>query len=223
MQHDRLTLGRMTNPVRGFLHGSAALASAAGLVVLVVRTASDLPRLTSMLVFGLSLIGLYTTSALYHSVPWPPRWKVRLQRLDHTMILFLVAGTYTPLAVNVLSGRWRVVTLGVVWGLALLGMAQKIAFPRVRAWFTLVLALGMGWFAVVPLAELADRLAFPALLLIALGGLAYMIGAVVYASRRPRLFPRIFSHHELFHVFVVIGSAFHFVMVFLYVVPIPRI
>ncbi len=216
---ERLTLGRMQNPVRGFLHGSAAIASLVGLVVLTVQTSSDAVRMWSMVIFGLSLVALYTTSSLYHSVPWREKWERRIQRVDHSMILVLVAGSWTPIAMNVLDGSWRIFTMSVVWGLALIGVGQKILFPRVPQWFTVALATTMGWFAVIPLPEIVQRLSRGAIVLLLVGGILYTIGMVIYATRWPRLFPRVFSSHEVFHVLVVAGSAVHFALVYNYVVP----
>ncbi len=217
---ERATLGRMQNPVRGILHGSAALASAVGLVYLISRTARDAATMWSVVVFGVSLIALYTTSSLYHSVPWSAAWKSRFQRLDHSMILVLVAGSWTPVAVNALDGTWRVVTLAIVWIAAVVGVVQKLAWPQIRVWFTITLATAMGWFALVPLREIAASLATEALFLMFLGGLFYTSGMIIWATKRPRLFPRVFSYHEVFHVLVVAGSAVHFVMIAAYVVPI---
>src|SRR5205085_7901628 len=117
--HERLTLGRMQNPVRGLLHGAAAAASLVGTVLLWTRGAGDVGRQLSLLVFGVSLLALYTVSSLYHSVPWRGPWKARMQRLDHAMIYVLVAGTYTPIVAIALSGRTRSTILGAVWGIAL--------------------------------------------------------------------------------------------------------
>jgi len=216
---DRVRLGKMTNPVRGFLHGSAAVVSAAGMTLLIVRSAPDAARVVSMTIFGVSLIGLYSASALYHSVPWREKWKQRMQRLDHSMIFILVAGTYTPIAVNVLDGNWRTVTLAVVWGAAAVGIAQKIALPRVPDWVSIALQTTMGWFAIVPFLELVDALSNGAIALMIAGGLSYTIGLILLANERPQLFPRIFSHHEVFHILVVMGSLFHFLMILWYVVP----
>lgn len=216
---DRATLGRMQNPVRGGLHGTAAVVSVAGLVNLVVRTIDNRPSMWSMVVFGLSLIVLYTTSSLYHSVPWNGRWKKRMQRLDHAMIFILIAGTYTPIAYNVLSGRWRSLTLGVVWGIAAIGIGQKLFLPQVRTWFSITLQTTMGWFAVVPIAEIARRLPNLALIFLFAGGLSYTVGMVIFSTKRPRLFPRVFSYHEVFHVLVVIGSLAHYLVVWIWVVP----
>ena len=209
----------MTHPVRGFMHGAAALVSVAGLILLVARSSPDKVRVLSVTIFGLSLIALYTTSALYHSIPWREKWEGRMQRLDHSMIFVLVAGTYTPIAVVVLDGAWRAITLSVVWGLAGIGIAQKIALPRVPTWFSITIQTAMGWFAIIPLLELIENLSGGAIALMILGGLSYTGGLVVLATERPQLFPRIFSHHEVLHVLVVAGSLFHFFMILWYVVP----
>lgn len=216
---ERMRLGKMTNPVRGFLHGSAAVISAAGMALLILRSAPDPTRVFSVVVFGCSLIGLYTASALYHSVPWRAKWKQRMQRVDHSMIFVLVAGTYTPVAINVLDGSWRFVTLSVVWGAAAVGIIQKIAFPTVPDWVSIALQTTMGWFAIIPFLELVRRLSGGAILLMIAGGLSYTIGLVLLATERPQLFPRVFSHHEVFHILVVLGSLFHFLMILWYVVP----
>lgn len=209
----------MTHPVRGFMHGGAALVSVAGLVLLVVRSSPDGVRMLSMVIFGVSLVALYTTSALYHSIPWREKWDNRMQRVDHSMIFLLVAGTYTPVAVNVLSDAWRIATLSVVWGLAAVGIAQKIALPRIPSWFSITIQTTMGWFAIIPILELIEALSDGALALMVLGGLCYTGGLIILATQRPQLFPRIFSHHEVFHVLVVAGSIFHFLMILWYVVP----
>ena len=214
-----MRLGKMTNPVRGLLHGSAAVVSIAGLTVLVVRSAPDTARIVSVMIFGVSLIALYSASALYHSVPWRAKWKQRMQRLDHSMIFVLVAGTYTPIAGNVLDGVWRTVTLSGVWGAAAVGITQKIAFPRVPGWASIALQTTMGWFAIVPFLELVDALSNGAIALMIAGGLSYTIGLILLANERPQLFPRVFSHHEVFHILVVMGSLFHFLMILWYVVP----
>jgi hemolysin III len=220
---ERITLGKMMHPVRGFLHGSAAVVSVAGLTILLWRSRQDVPRALSMAVFGVSLIALYTTSALYHSVPWRQRWEARMQRLDHSMIFLLVAGTYTPVAFNVLTGWWRTVTLAVVWGAAGIGILQKIVLPRLHASFSITLQVVMGWFAIIPFLELVERLSNGAIALMVAGGLSYTVGMIIMVAHRPRLFPRIFSSHEVFHILVVAGSLFHFLMILWYVVPIERL
>lgn len=220
---ERLTLGRMQHPVRGFLHGGAALAALAGLIVLVTRTASDIPRMLSMVVFGSSMVALFTTSSLYHSVPWKKRWKQRMQRFDHSMIFLLVAGTYTPIAFNVLDGPIRSITLLFVWGAALVGILQKMLLPKIRNWFSITLYMVMGWFAVIPLPRLVARLNLEAVLLLIAGGVLYSVGMVLLVTKRPRLAPRVFSYHEVFHILVIAGSTMHFLLILWFVSTIPRL
>jgi hemolysin III len=214
---ERLTLGKMQNPVRGFLHGAAAIASVIGAVFLWGRCAGDLTRQLALLVFGLSLVALYTGSTLYHSVPWRRVWKKRMQRVDHSMIYILVAGTYTPLACIVLDGWLRWAALGTAWGIAAIGILQKLFFPKVGDWFSITLQTTQGWVALPFFVPLAHRLPNPAMLLTAVGGIFYTVGMVCLVTERPRLWPRVFSHHEVFHIFVVAGSSAHYAMTFLYV------
>lgn len=197
--------------------------SLAGLIVLAVKTSGDLPRMLTMLVFGGSMVALYTTSSLYHSVPWKERWKRRMQRFDHSMIFLLVAGTYTPISFNVLTGPWKWITLGVVWGIAVFGILQKMLFPKVRNWLSFTLYMVMGWFAVIPVKELFDRLPLEAMVLLIVGGASYSVGMILLIAKRPKLSPRIFSYHEVFHILVITGTLLHFLMILVYVVPIERL
>ena len=215
----RVMLGRMHNPVRGILHGSSAIAAAVGAVFLWSRCAGDLSRQVALLVFGLSLVTLYTVSSLYHSVPWRRVWKDRMQRTDHAMIYVLIAGSYTPMAFIALEGSLRTATLVTVWSIALIGIAQKVFLPKVGHWFSVALPSVQGWLALPLLAPLAERLPQPGFVLLVVGGLLYMFGLAVFLTRRPRLWPRVFSHHELFHVFVVGGSAAHYAATFSYLAP----
>ncbi len=214
---ERLKLGRMQNPVRGFLHGTAAIASVLGGIVLWVRCSGDLSRQVALLIFALSLVSLYTVSSLYHSVPWRRVWKERMQRVDHSMIYILIAGSYTPLAYIVLDGWIRWAALSTAWGIALVGILQKVFLPKLGDWFSITLQTTQGWVALPFLVPIAQRLPFPAMLLTVLGGILYTVGMVFLVTERPRLWPRVFSHHELFHICVVGASGAHYTMMFLYV------
>ncbi len=216
---ERLTLGKMRNPIRGFLHGGAALASIAGLVWLMVRARGSVPAVAGALVFGTALVVMYTGSALYHSVPWGEGWKRRLQRLDHSNIYLVVAGTFTPIAISSLDGAALAWSLAAVWGIGVVGIALKTLLPNVKTWLSVTLQTVMGWLALVWLPDIYEALGLRAALLIALGGLSYTLGTVVFATKRPRLLARSFSYHELFHVLVVAGSAIHFAAVALYAIP----
>lgn len=216
---ERLTLGKMQNPIRGFLHGGAAVATMVGLGFLVHRAWGSGPAMIAALVFGVALLAMYTISSLYHSVPWTQRAKEALQRIDHSMIFLVVAGTFTPVAIAALEGAALVTALGIVWTIAVTGIAIKAFMPHVRTWLSVTLQLLMGWSALIWLPQVFEVLGIGAVALIAAGGLAYTAGVVIFTTKRPKLFPRSFSYHELFHVLVVAGSSLHFAAIFRYAIP----
>lgn len=166
----------------------------------------------SLAVFGISLVGMYTVSTLYHSVPWRPRQRARMQRLDHTMIHLLIAGTHTPIAWIVFDGWLRWATLAFQWGVVAIGVAQKSRSNMTGA-ASIALMMTQGWVSLAMLWPLAWLLPWTAIFLIALGGMLYSVGMVLMATGWPRLWPRVFSAHELFHVFVIGGSSVHFAVV----------
>lgn len=216
---ERITLGKMQNPIRGFLHGGAAVVSLIGLAALIARSWGYPTAVIGALIFGVSLILMYTTSSLYHSIPWSGRWKTRMQRLDHSMIFLVVAGTFTPIAIASLDGVPLTLALGSVWGLALVGIVLKAVLTRTATWLSVTLQLSMGWSALIWMPEFYRDLGSGAILLLALGGLCYTVGVVVFLTKKPLLFPRSFSYHELFHVLVVAASALHFLAIFRYALP----
>jgi hemolysin III len=215
--HERIRLGKMTHPVRGFLHGTAAVVSTVGAVLITVLAAGGLARRASLLVFGLSLVGLYTVSALYHSIPWGELWKRRWQRLDHTMIHVLVAGTFTPLAIIVLDGWLRAGTLTVQWLIVGVGAVHNLALKRPVQTASIALQTTQGWLALLLLWPLATRLPWTAIMLIVMGGVFYTVGMVIMVTGRPRLWPQVFSSHEVFHLLVVAASSLHFAAIAAYV------
>ncbi len=216
---ERLTLGRMQNPIRGFLHGAAALASLVGLILLVRRAQDSTTALAGAFVFGVALVVMYSISTLYHSIPWSPTWKRRLQRLDHSAIYLVVAGTFTPVAIASLRGAALAVALTLVWIIAAVGILLKMVLPRVVTWLSVTLQMVMGWLVVFWIPQILNTLGATALVLIALGGLSYSVGVVVFTTKRPRLSPRVFSYHELFHLMVILGSFLHYLAVFAYALP----
>ncbi len=210
---ERLTLGKMQNPVRGILHGTAAVLSAVGLAALVVHARGDATRMTGAIVFGTSLLSMYVISALYHSIPWRTRTKAWLQRVDHSMIFLVVAGTMTPVATATLEGGALLAVLLSVWGMALTGIVLKLVLRRSLTWLSITLQMVMGLSLVFWLPRLFDRFGWSVTWPILAGGAAYTIGMIMFATRWPRLSPRVFSAHELFHVLVVAASSLHYVAV----------
>lgn len=216
---ERMTLGKMQNPIRGFLHGGAAVVSVIGLLLLLARSDGDVTAIWSSIAFGGSLIAMYSVSSLYHSIPWQPPWKKRMQRLDHTMIFLVVAGTFTPIALASLSGASLRIALWSVWGLAIVGIVLKTLLPNTATWLSLTIQLTMGWSALIWMPAIYRQLGTAAIVLIAVGGLFYTVGVVIFTRKSPVLFARSFSYHELFHVMVILASVSHYLAVYLYAVP----
>ena len=172
-----------------------------------------------LLVFGGSLIACYGLSALFHSVQLPPEPHSYLERLDHIGILLLIAGTYTPVAWALMRGNWLRGTLSTVWTTTLICSARVCYGGVMPRWVSTSIYLAMGWGALFCYFELARRHSHRALLPLPLGGMFYSVGAVINLARWPVLLPGAFAAHELFHFFVIAGSACHVLFVFRVVVP----
>lgn len=208
--------------LRGWFHAIAAGAAVLVTLTLAWLSRADVPRLISLVVFGASMIELYTVSALYHIGNWPPAVRSRLRALDHANIFVLIAGTYTPLCFNVLSGWLRPTLLVTIWLLAALGVGLATLTLRAPRWLVAGLYVGMGWVAVLALPAFLRALPWFAVATIVLGGVLYTIGALIYARRRPDPFPRVFGFHELFHLFVIAGSAAFTTAIWIWALPFPR-
>ena len=208
--------------LRGWFHAVAAVLAVCLTVALGFATYEDPPRFLSLLVFGLSTVVLYTVSAVYHIGSWHGRRRVVLRALDHANIFVLIAGTYTPFCVNVLTGWLRVGILAAIWGLALVGGVGAVFTLRFPRWATAGLYIGMGWVALVSLPELLRLWPWQPIAVLFAGGALYTVGAVVYGLRRPDPLPRVFGFHEIFHLFVIAGTAAFALAIWLWVVPHPR-
>jgi len=220
-----MNLPTMTLPkplLRGWSHAAAALVSVAGLASLVLITRHDPAKLVSMAVYGTGLVLLFAVSATYHIFNWPPRVKDWLRRADHATIFVFIAATYTPLVYNVLDGWWRLGVLITIWICAVAGVVGAAPFLRIPRAALAGLYLAMGWIAVVAIVPLTAALGWAAAVLMALGGLQYSLGAAAYAFRRPRLWPRVFGYHEVFHLAVITASITFYVIVVYYAVPYHR-
>jgi len=203
--------------LRGTFHLGAAFAAAAGAVLLLLL-ADSASAYVGGAVFAASLIAVYATSAAYHRVRWRPRLRGLVRRLDHAMIFTLIAGTYTPFCLAVLDTAWGISILSVVWALAGAGIILKLAWPDAPRWLSVAFYAAVGWLALVAAPELIDWFSAVPLALLLGGGLLYTAGGIVYGLRRPDPFPRVFGYHEVFHLFVVAGSAVHYTLVAAYVV-----
>jgi hemolysin III len=209
--------------MRGWSHAAAAAVAIAGLVALIAITRHDPAKLVSMIVYGSGLVMLFGVSGTYHVFNWPPKVKAWLGRADHAMIFVFIAATYTPLVFNVLTGGWRVAMLGTMWLCAAVGVSGAAPFLGIPRRLLASLYLAMGWVGVIALIPLTAALGWVAAVLMALGGLQYSLGAAAYAFKRPRLWPRVFGYHEVFHLAVITASLTFYVVVVRYAVPFHRL
>lgn len=207
--------------LRGRLHLLAIPLAVLGAVVLW-DSASDrgVGTVTTVVVFGVSLVGLYSVSALYHVPSWSVRGRRVLSRCDGAMIQIMIAGTFTPIAFHALSGAWRTSSLVVAWLVALTGAAFALSPLEAPRWLGTSAAVAAGWLLLVPLVKIMAALPWQGNGLIVLGGVLYTLGALVYGMRRPNPVPGWFEFHEVFHVFVVAASTAHYVAIWRYVIPI---
>ncbi|MCM3877511.1 MAG: hemolysin III family protein [Thermoanaerobaculia bacterium] len=197
--------------LRGVLHEVAAFVAAIAGGVLVLVAPGSRAR-AGAIVYGISLVALFSVSAIYHRPNWSGRIRLVLRRVDHSAIFLLIAGTYTPFSF-LLGSRVGWVFLGIVWAGALLGIALSIAWVRAPRVLVAAVCVLLGWAALPVLPALKAALGTGAVVLLAAGGIVYSLGAVVYAVRRPDPFPGVFGYHEVFHALVIIAAACHFAVV----------
>ncbi len=208
-------------PANALTHLIGLVLAVVGTVTLIVVSVGDPWRLASALVFGASMVLLYTASTLLHGVRAGPGVIKRLRVFDHAAIFVLIAGTYTPItlvSLRLVSPAWSWALFATVWGLALLGVVFKLFWIGAPRWLSVALYVGLGWLAVVAVAPLLTALPVGALVWLMAGGLFYTGGAIIYARKRPDPWPHTFGFHALWHLFVLAGTACHFVMVLAYVV-----
>ncbi len=190
-----------------------------GTVLLLLRCAalSLSPwHVVSFLIYGVSMVGLYTASTLYHCRNVSVKGRIALRKYDHASIYFLIAGTYTPICLVVLrtDGAWGWALFGVIWALALAGLVLTLAWITAPRWLTAGIYIFMGWLAVVALVPLLRLLPPAGFFWVLGGGILYTVGGVLYAVKWPgRDNPR-FGCHEIFHLFILMGSVFHFMLMY---------
>ena len=215
---------KIKDPISGFSHLLGAALSVAGLVFLIIyacKYGEGAWDIVSFTIFGASLILLYLASSLYHLLNLKEKATTVFKKLDHIMIYYLIAGSYTPICLGPLRGGWGWSIFGVIWGLAIFGTLLTVFWIKAPRWLTTGIYLGMGWIVVIaayPLVVTFKALnSFGSLSWLLAGGIAYSVGAVIYGLKWPKLNNKHFGFHEIFHIFILIGSLFHFWFIFNYV------
>lgn len=206
--------------LRGVLHHYAFFGALAGAVVLVA-VAPTARATFAATVYGLTLVALFGVSALFHRVTWSAGARRWMGRLDHASINLLIAGTFTPIGLLVLSGTLAGVLLTLTWSGALAGIALHLFWIDAPKWLSAVLYVVLGWSGGAAFPQLVTHVGWGASGLLALGGVLYSAGAAVYALRRPDPAPGVFGYHEVFHALVVAAAIAHYVVVAFCVLPRP--
>lgn len=207
------------DPFSSYSHFLGAVLSVAGLVIMIFRLSfspdASVLTIVSSILFCLSLIALYCASGTYHFSMAPANILLILRKLDHAMIYVLIAGSYTPLLLTLLPYPNNIIFTSAMWLIAAAGILMKLCWINAPRWLGTSLYIIMGWAILVDLPALG-ALPPAAVFLLAAGGISYTIGGVIYMIKHPNISPS-FGFHELFHVFVVIGSVCHYLMVLFYI------
>jgi hemolysin III len=198
--------------LRGWLHaGTFPVALVAGIVLVVLANG---PRETiASAIYATSAALLFGVSAIYHRGHWSPRAEKRLKRLDHSNIFLIIAGTYTPFSLVLLHGHGGNTLLWIVWAAALAGIAFRVFWVGAPRWLYTPVYIGLGWVAVFYLPEILATGGVAVVVLLAIGGLLYSIGGVVYACKKPNPSPRWFGFHEVFHALTLMAFATHYIAI----------
>jgi hemolysin III len=202
--------------LRGMLHLAAFVASCVVGAIFLAFTPSS--RVIPAAAFAVSATTMLGVSALYHRVTWRPAARLWMRRADHAGIYLLIAGTYTPVGLIALHGAWRITILAIVWSGAGIATLMKLCWVHAPKWLAAAIGLALGWAGVAALPEVASHAGIAAVALLAAGGVAYSLGAVAYALRRPNPFPAVFGYHEVFHALTIVALACHYVAVAFFVV-----
>jgi hemolysin III len=198
---------------RGVLHQWACVGSVPLGLLLVLVAGTGRARV-ALSVYAVSLVALFGVSALYHRINWRSvTGRDWMRRLDHSMIFVLIAGSYTPFAVLVLHGSLAVAILVAVWAGALLGVAFNLVWRNAPTWLRAALYVGLGWIAVAAAPQLGAAIGLVGISLVALGGVLYTMGAVVYAFKRPDPMPTVFGYHEVFHLLVIAAAVVQYAVI----------
>lgn len=200
--------GAVKPRMRGVLHAYAApVAAVVGLLYVILAEGARARSGTA--VWAAALTGLFAVSATYHRGSWRPAVRAWWQRADHSMIFVLIAGSYTPVCLMVLEGSKSWLMLAIVWGGALAGVATRLLWHTAPRWLFVPMYVGLGWVAVAAAPDLATAAPGYANLLLLIGGILYTLGAVVFATKRPNPWPKVFGFHEIFHALTIAAALAH--------------
>jgi hemolysin III len=209
---------RFREPINGLIHLVSAVLACAGLVLLLSAANGNALKLASVLIYGISLVLLFSASAIYHLINASDKVLRRLRKFDHAAIYLLIAGTYTPVCLNLFDGNLRWGFLAFIWAFALAGIIVKLFIINAPRWVTAGIYLVMGWMALFVIKPLVASVPLAGLVWLLAGGLLFSIGAVIYITKKLDLIPGVFGFHEIWHIFVTLGCLCHFIMIYQYII-----
>jgi hemolysin III len=212
-------LNILREPINGLTHFIGALLACVGLALLIYKASDPVKpwHLTTYTVFGVGMILLYTVSTLYHWLPLGEKGEARMRKLDHIMIFVLIAATYTPFCLIPFRGIFGWSLFACIWSIAVFGTVFKMFWIHAPRWISAAVYVCMGWLAIVGIVPIIKTLQPGAVFWLFTGGLLYSTGALIYALKRPNPWPKCFGFHEIFHIFVILGSSAHFWVLYKYV------
>ena len=211
----------LREPINGFTHLAGAILSFIGLLALVIKTSINSPSvlsLTAVIIFGISMILLYSASTVYHLVVSNHKVISFLRRVDHAMIFLLIAGSYTPFCLISLDKITGVTMFWIIFTIAIVGICFKLIWFNCPRWLSTLIYVAMGWMAIFLIDPLKNSLSTQGLNLLIMGGIFYTIGALIYATKPKFLKMKYLGYHEIFHIFIMFGTLCHFLCVFKYVI-----
>jgi hemolysin III len=209
----KLMLKKLREPVNSLTHWVGALLALVGLIALLIVGWGTPAKVISLVVYGVSLVLLFSASATYHMVQVKDKALEIFRKIDHSAIYLLIAGTYTPFCVNAFEGFWKWGMLSIIWSLALIGIIVKVFYIRAPRWLNAGIYLLMGWLAVSAVGQMLAALPAWVMIWLLAGGVIYTLGAVVYITKIFNFKPGVFGFHEMWHIFVMLAAAAHFVAV----------
>jgi len=204
---------QLREPVNSLTHWAGAILALAGLVALLIVGWSTPAKIVSLLIYGLSLIAMFSASATYHMVKAKDKVLLILRKIDHSAIYLLIAGTYTPFCVNAFEGFWKWGLLSIVWSLAAIGIIVKVFYIKAPRWLNAGIYVAMGWLCVGAAGQMLAALPVWVFTWLIIGGVVYTLGAVVYSTKIFNFKPGVFGFHEVWHIFVMLAAAAHYVAV----------
>ncbi len=207
-------LKKLREPVNSLTHWGGAILALIGLIALLIVGWDTPAKIISFAIYGVSLIFMFSASATYHMVRVKDKALEVFRKVDHAAIFVLIAGTYTPFCVNAFEGFWKWGMLTIIWSLALIGIVVKIFYIGAPRWLNAGIYVLMGWISVAAAGQMLAALPTWVFAWLIAGGVIYTLGAVVYATKIFNFKPGVFGFHEVWHIFVLIAAAAHYVAVF---------